>query len=146
MLTMNDTEKDKVLINIKHPISKINTFDIKLYNHDLAEFELTSEQEKQLLSQGHIHLENDEKIIDIHLKFLDDNLMRDESIDALIDNFINNASDDKELDEFKINGYDYCKSPVANNGRLTETEASRYLMDFMQTEQVISLELCYPND
>ena len=145
MLTMNDTEKDKVLINIKHPISKINTFDIKSYD-DLDKFELTNEQEKQLLSQGHIHLENDEKIIDIYLKFLDDNLMRDESIDALIDNFINNASDDKELDEFKINGYDYCKSPVANNGRLTETEASKYLMDFMSTQEVISFELSYPNE
>jgi len=143
---MNNTEKDRVLLDIKHPISKMNTFDIKLYNYELAEFKLTSEQEKQLITYGHIHLENDEKIIDIHLKFLDDNLMKDENLEALIDNFINNASDEKELDEFKINGYDYCKSPVANNGRLTETEASRYLMDFMLTEQVISLEFCYPND
>ena len=143
---MGNTEKDRVLINIRHPISKMNTFDIKLYNDDLAEFKLTSEQEKQLITQGHIHLENDEKIVDILLKFLDDNLMKDESLEALIDNFINNASDEKELNEFKINGCDYCKSPVANNGRLTETEASRYLIDHMSIEKINLIEIQYAGE
>jgi hypothetical protein len=138
-------EKKRIDLIIKQPLSKLDTFT-SLDEYIPDEFEITNEQRKQLFTQGYIHLENDEKILNIKIEIISDELFDDESVESFIDKFIKNASNDKELIKFKINGYDYCKSPVTNNGRLTETEAIKYLIDHMSVERIDSIETQYAGE
>ena len=138
-------KKKRIDLTIKQPLSKLDTFtSVNEYIPD--EFNITNEQWKQLLTKGYIHLENDEKILNIKIEIISDELFDDESVESFIDKFIENASNDKELTKFKINGFDYCKSPVANNGRLTETEASKYLIDHMSVEKIDLIEIQYAGE
>ena len=124
---MKMNKKKRIDLTIKQPLSKLDTFtSVNEYIPD--EFEITNEQWKQLLTKGYIHLENDEKILNIKIEIIGD------------------EPNDKELIKFKINGFDYCKSPVANNGRLTETEASKYLIDHMSVEKIDIIEIQYAGE